>query len=169
MADFTMPGDRSMDIMLFGKPKIFLFCAPMEGNDMMNEAFWGGLEMGVRDRSKTARDFFTDLLRPLAVPGSNPVQYQCGIMNKVGKEDVIPVLPRQWNPPTVYSPVELSADEVIERMEAFYEEQFQGAFRLASPQMNEMQELDSLFVISAVKIDDADDNLSDMISLSDLE
>jgi hypothetical protein len=169
MEDFTMPGDRSMDIMLFGKPKIFVFCAPMEGNDMMNKAFWSGLEMGMEARTPIARDFFCDLLKPLIVPGSNPVQYQCGIMNKVGKEDVLPILPQAWNPPPVFSPVETSIDAVMAIIEAFYASQFQGAFRLASPRVSEMKAIDSLFIISAVKIDDEEDNLSAMIRLSDLE
>ena len=168
MSGFKMPGDRSMDIMLFGKPKIFLFCAPMEGNEIMNRAFWGGLEMGMKDRTKVARDFFSDLLRPMIIPDSSPAQYKCGIMNTVGKADVFPILPQQWNPPQVFSPVELSIDAVTACMEAFYTEQFQGAFRLASPQVIEMKEIDSVFILSAVKIDDEDDNLSGLTSLADL-
>ncbi len=89
-------------------------------------------------------------------------------MNMVTADKVYFVLPNEWNAPAVTLQNDASLSELPDRLDYFLERTFDGFLPLGNRQGSPLKG-QSIYVISlGVKLDDVDENLQNLISLSEL-
>lgn len=156
--------DRKLDIVSFGEPTLMFFLAPMRENGALNEK---GVSETVEHFRKKDR-YAAELASFLCKPYEKGNKFQCGIMNMVTADKVYFVLPNEWNAPAVTLQNDASLSELPDRLDYFLERTFDGFLPLGNRQGSPLKG-QSIYVISlGVKLDDVDENLQNLISLSEI-
>ena len=156
--------DRQLDIVSFGEPTLMFFLAPMRENGTLNESSVSQAAEHFRKKDRYAADLADFLCKPYEKGN----QYQCGMMNTVSADRVYFVLPNEWNAPAVTFQDDASLVELPERLDYFLERNYDGFLPLGNRKGSPLQGHNLYFVCLAVKLDDVDENLQNLISLSDL-
>ncbi len=160
--------DRKLDIVSFGEPVLMFFLAPMREKGASNAVDITETVEHFRKRDSYAAIFAAALCQPYEKPGMSG-RYQCGVMNTVTADKVYFVLPNEWNAPTVTMQDDASLSEIPDRLDYFLERNFDGFLPLGDRKGSPAMKGTNLYVVGiAVKLDDVDEKLEELISLSAL-
>lgn len=159
--------ERQLDIVSFGNPVLMFFLAPMRENGALNEAEVSKTVAHFRNRDCTAADFTANLCKPYEKPGMSNM-FQCGLMNAVTADKVYFVLPNEWNAPVVTMLDDASLSEIPDRLDYFLERSFNGFLPLGNRNGFPIRDKSIYVICLAVKLDDVDEKLDDLINLSAL-
>ena len=164
MINGEMPDERTLDIVAFGEPTFLLLFAPLMENGAVNQSRVSEFTELIRKKDRRASTLATMLCRPFEAGGA----YRCGHMNTVAAERVFFVLPGNWNASAVNPEDSASVDEMSERIDYFIEREFDGSLPLDTRRVHSFKEYAVCVIEVAVKLDDQEENLRKLISLSDL-
>lgn len=156
--------DRKLDIVSFGEPALMFFFAPMRENGALNE---NGVSETVEHFRRKDR-YAADLAASLCKPYEKGNKFQCGAMNTVTADKVYFVLPNEWNAPTVTLQDDASLNELPDRLDYFLERTFDGFLPLGNRHGSPLRGQSMYVICLAVKLDDADENLQNLVSLSEI-